>query len=166
MIVERQCEWREKDGSRSYSSRTPTTPKSEGSESRSSPYHRNIDIENSDDDVDVDSDLDRESDFDEVDDENSDQCEVESTKSDGKPDEDELREKDSLIAEARDEIEKKLKEKLKEDEKEKDKIKMTPKGVRMEPKTPKDDDKIAPKRHITRSTPGSTPSSTPNKRRK
>lgn len=170
LIVERQCDWREKNGARYYSSRTPTTPKSEGSESRSSPYHRDIDIENSDDDEDVDSDLERESDFDEVDDENSDQCEVESTKSEGKPDEEESREsrreKDSLIAEARDEIEKKLKEKLKEDEKEKDKPKMTPKGFRTEPKTPKDEDKIAPKRHITRSTPGSTPSSTPNKRRK
>ena len=140
---------------------TPTTPKSEGSESRSSPCQRELDHMYNMSDVDLDvsdveRDTDDEDDDEEDEDDNSDECEVESTKSNS--DEDEA-EKESLLSEAREELERKLSsDKSKEEDKDRGKI--TNKGQKHEGK--KDEEKVVPKRHITRS----TPSSTPNKRRK
>jgi len=170
LIFERSRDWEEKGGTRHYFSRTPTTPKSEGSEPRSSPIHRYLDLENSDDedDEDVDSDLERsfdeEEEDDEDDDDNFDHCELESNKSD-RLEEDDFKEadkeKEMLIAQAREELEKKLKERTREEDK--DRIKTTPKSSRHEAKTAvREDERVSTKRHITRS----TPSSTPNKRRK
>ena len=139
---------------------TPTTPKSEGSESRSSPCQRELDHMYNMSDVDLDvsdveRDTDDEDDDEEDEDDNSDECEVESTKSN--IDEEEA-EKESLLSEAREELERKLSsDKSKDEDKDRGKIN---KGQKHEVK--KDEEKVVPKRHITRS----TPSSTPNKRRK
>lgn len=180
LILEKQREWRhDKTRSRYFSAGgTPSTPKSEGSESRSSPV-----VSDDDDEIDSDVITDEEEDFDNMD--------LESNKSDHKdgdqilgdqgmhskeegdhdkddgeveadPDSDTEKEaeKEKLINQAREEFEKKLKVRQKEEEK----VRSTPKSApRAEPKTPTLD---APKRHMTRSTPTSTPSSTPNKRRK
>jgi len=158
LILERQREWRhDKSRSRYFSSGgTPSTPKSEGSESRSSPVV-------SDEEDEVDSDVMSD------DDEYFDNMDAESNKSDVKDvdlaeveaDVDQDKEKEQLISQAREEFESKLKLKQQKDE---EKLKTTPKTEKKaEPRTPIVD---APKRHMTRSTPTSTPSSTPNKRRK
>lgn len=181
LILEKQREWRhDKSRSRYFSSGgTPSTPKSEGSESRSSPV-----VSDDDDEIDSDVITDEEEDFDNMDLESikSDQkdgdqilCDQAKEESQTKEEEDEddgeaaddldsdtekEAEKEKLINEARDEFEKKLKFRQKEE----DKVRSTPKSApRAEPKTPTLD---IPKRHMTRSTPTSTPSSTPNKRRK
>eukprot|EP00088_Acartia_fossae_P042739 TRINITY_DN44950_c0_g1_i1.p1 TRINITY_DN44950_c0_g1~~TRINITY_DN44950_c0_g1_i1.p1 ORF type:complete len:266 (+),score=37.37 TRINITY_DN44950_c0_g1_i1:37-834(+) len=161
LILERRGEWKHRRMNKHYMSRTPTTPKSEGSESRSSPYYReDLDLDYSDDDIDSDADADTD---DEDDDDVSDHCELESIKSD-KGDEDESRESDkeqeALLAQAREEIANKLTEKLREEEKER--AKLSQKTSRVETKVVKEEDKIATKRHSTRSTPNNTP----NKRRK
>jgi len=158
LILERQRDWRhDKSRSRYFSSGgTPSTPKSEGSESRSSPVL-------SDEEDEMDSDVISD------DDEYFDNMDAESNKSDVKDvdvaeeqvDVDQDKEKEQLILQARHEFETKLK--LRQ-QKEEEKIKTTPKAEKKaEPRTPTVD---APKRHMTRSTPTSTPSSTPNKRRK
>jgi len=166
LLIEKQREWRhDKTRSRYFSSGgTPSTPKSEGSESRSSPVA-------SDEEDEIDSDVISD------DDEDYDTMDLESNKSDVKendhidqikdiePDPDsepeKEREKERLLNQAREEFERKLRVKLKEEEKA---AKASAKsGPKSEPKTPTVE---APKRHITRSTPTSTPSSTPNKRRK
>jgi len=154
LLLDRRREWRGR--SRCFFSQTPSTPKSEGSESRSSPVHRDLYAFHSDDELDLESELDSDEDLDEQ----YDQLDVESNKSDREDDdrEDIDQDKEMLLAEAREEIEKKLKDDLTP--------KVMLKTARIEPKTPKDDDKVIQKRHITRSTPSSTPTSTPNKRRK
>eukprot|EP00088_Acartia_fossae_P035597 TRINITY_DN3671_c0_g1_i2.p1 TRINITY_DN3671_c0_g1~~TRINITY_DN3671_c0_g1_i2.p1 ORF type:complete len:285 (-),score=100.54 TRINITY_DN3671_c0_g1_i2:737-1591(-) len=180
LILERQRDWRhDKTRSRYFSSGgTPSTPKSEGSESRSSPV-------GTDDEDELDSDVisDDDEDFD---------LDLESNKSDVKDgdldndiesESEKDKEKEQLISQAREEFEKKLKVKQKEEEKARSTVSTTPNtattttttttmtttastpksSAKVEPKTPTVD---APKRHMTRSTPTTTPSSTPNKRRK
>jgi len=200
LLLDRRQEWRQGEKCRppSYFSHTPSTPKSEGSESRSSPpavpvHHRDVIPTYSSEEEDLDSDID---DTDSDGDESYDNLEVESTKSDSRLFDDtdetagarEVGDKEALIAQARDEIEKKL-----QPQRDRPKpamlttittitttstttvsaaaasvvptmvpVKISSSTRVTEPRTPRDDDKVAIKRHITRSTPGSTP----NKRRK
>ena len=118
--------------------------------------HRDLYAFPSDDELDLDSEFDSDEDLDDLY-EQQDLPDEDSIKSDREDEEKEDSDKELLLAEAREEIEKKLKEDI------------TPKVMKagkLEPKTPKEEDKVVQKRHITRSTPSSTPTSTPNKRRK
>ena len=170
LLLDRRREWRRGEKSRTASyffSQTPSTPKSEaGSESRSSPLHRDL-LPSYWSEEDDQSQSDFETDSDEN--ESFDHLEVESTKSDSRlmDEQDEAKDisdKDALIAQARDEIEKKLQHRGDRPPKSavKAAISKTTEPKSAEPKTPRDEEKVWMKRHITRSTPGSTP----NKRRK
>jgi len=171
LLLDRRREWRRGEKSRPsyFFSQTPSTPKSEaGSESRSSPLHRDLLSSSYWSEEDDQSQSDFETDSDEN--ESFDHLEVESTKSDSTrlmDEQDEAKDisdKDALIAQARDEIEKKLQHRGGDRPKSavKAAISKTTEPKSAEPKTPRDEEKVWMKRHITRSTPGSTP----NKRRK